>query len=170
MLNNKNRNVICMGIDYTKTLKTLVVLFGVLLGLALSGCSLHKNEEEQISECVDSFAVNYFNWHYAQASKYCSTDSKRWLQFVASQVTKDDLEMLRNKQTALSVEIENIDLQSEKQAIVGICVDNYIAPRSFAAALQEVERGYFELIVIKLDKRWVVKMEALPRSEKQNHD
>ena len=45
---------------------------------------------------VDSFAVYFFNWRLDKAAQFCTPDSKKWLQFAASQVHPEDLEQMKN--------------------------------------------------------------------------
>mgnify|MGYP007000016486 CR=1 FL=1 len=64
---------------------------------------------------VDSFANNYFNWHFPKAVKYCTQESERWLRYAASNVNETDVELLRQKPEDASIEITDIDFGDDEQ-------------------------------------------------------
>lgn len=135
-----------------------------------TACKSGRTSTDDIAASVDSFAVNYFNWHFAQAAKFCTTDSFRWLQFAASQVDTVDIKALRNKKTQLTVEVNDIDINKEEtEAQVSISVSNYMAMGKYGMEPKEISHDDFCLNVVRTVGGWKVRMEALPQSEKQNH-
>ena len=77
---------------------------------SLSGCEPHEGSEDQLKADVDSFANNYFNWHFPKAVKYCTQESERWLRYAASNVNETDVELLRQKPEDASIEITDLIL------------------------------------------------------------
>ena len=82
---------------------------------SLSGCEPHEGSEDQLKADVDSFANNYFNWHFPKAVKYCTQESERWLRYAASNVNETDVELLRQKPEDASIEITDIISVTMKQ-------------------------------------------------------
>lgn len=134
-------------------------------------CNSSKEEAHRIGERVDSFAIYYFNWQYEEATKYCTQSSKKWLEFAASQVNEEDLKILRTPKEELTTEIISIDYNnSEQNAMVRLCVKNFIESQSFNEVPIKKDKAIFNLHLIKEKSEWKIKMEALPQSEKLNPD
>ena len=57
-----------------------------MMMMAGSSCKHELSEEEQLRTDADSFAVNYYNWHFEKALRYCTPESEKWLRFTASNV------------------------------------------------------------------------------------
>lgn len=137
----------------------------------VSACHAPANEEERIGERVDSFATYYFNWQYDKAAAYCTAPSVKWLEFAASQVKENDVEVLKAKESQLETEIISIEYSADSQlAHVKQRVCNYMEARGFGESPIESDEGVYEWTLVKDKRGWLIRMEALPRNEKQSHD
>lgn len=153
-------------------MKKIIVPF-IIIGVTtlIASCHTTVSEDERISERVDSFATYYFNWQYDKAAAYCTPPSIKWLEFAASQVREGDVEQLKAKESQLTTEIISIDYSpDEQQARVKQRVSNYMEARGFGEPPAECEEGIYEWTLVKERRAWLIRMEALPRNEKQNHD
>ena len=140
-------------------MKKIIVPF-IIIGVTtlIASCHTTVSEDERISERVDSFATYYFNWQYDKAAAYC-------------QVREGDVEQLKAKESQLTTEIISIDYSpDEQQARVKQRVSNYMEARGFGEPPAECEEGIYEWTLVKDKRAWLIRMEALPRNEKQNHD
>ena len=100
-----------------------------LLSLMVS-CG-QQGSERQLKENVDSFATHYFNWQFEQAIPYCTPTSKVWLQFAASNVHSEDIDVLRNRDEGASIELGEIhDTDNDSIAYIDLIVRNYVASPS----------------------------------------
>lgn len=70
----------------------LAVFCCFLLILPFSSCA---NSDKQLTSCADSFAQSFFRWQFQKSSTYCDESSQRWLRYMASQVTQDDIDSLK---------------------------------------------------------------------------
>jgi hypothetical protein len=153
-------------------MKKIIVPF-IIIGVTtlIASCHTTVSEDERIGERVDSFATYYFNWQYDKAAEYCTPPSIKWLEFAASQVREGDVEQLKAKESQLTTEIISIDYSpDEQQARVKQRVSNYMEARGFGEPPAKCEEGIYEWTLVKEKRAWLIRMEALPRNEKQNHD
>lgn len=75
------------------------ILLAAVSGMMMAGssCKHELSEEEQLRMDADSFAVNYYNWHFEKALRYCTPESEKWLRFASSNVHQADVDSLRAK-------------------------------------------------------------------------
>lgn len=148
---------------------SLVTLIALIL--IIPSCRSTNNESKEIREIVDSFAICYFNWQYEKATKYCTQSSKKWLEFAASQVNNQDIEILRNQQDEPTIKLISIDYNELEQiATVQISANNFVESHGFGECPTKRENAIFNLKIVKEENKWKIKMEALPQSERQNPD
>lgn len=151
------------------------ILWMVLTMIAIiitgSSCKQEPGSEEQLLEDADSFAVNYYNWHFEQALRYCTPESEKWLRYAASNVHEADVELLRNKEEDAQVELGDI-LYDDNDSIATIetKVYNYLQMDSIGKAAHLIPESTFRLTMVKRSGKWVIRMESPLRSEKQSHD
>lgn len=149
----------------------LIVLTIITLTTTNSSCKQEPGSEEQLREHADSFAVNYFNWHFEQALRYCTPESEKWLRYAASNVHEEDVELLRNKEADAQVELGDI-IYNDNDSIVTIetKVYDYLQMDSIGKAAHLVPESTFRLTMVKRSGKWLIRMESPLRSEKQNRD
>lgn len=112
----------------------------------LTGCQAHEGSEEQLENNLDSFATYYYNWQFPKAVKFCTASSEPWLKYAASNVHEADVELLRNKETDATVEINDIDFgDDEVSAIADITVRNFLQMDSIGEEAHLVEEADFLL-------------------------
>ncbi|MBP5277188.1 MAG: hypothetical protein J6Z18_01665 [Prevotella sp.] len=133
-----------------------------------------QRNEELLAEVADSFCVRYFNYDFVGASKYCTDDSQRWLQFAASNVTEKDLQILYEQETPARIEVTDIAYhEPDTTAIVTVVVENYwdmdkIEDESRSLVHHRV--GVFRFPLVRQQDIWRIRMEDLPQSGKRSHD
>ena len=138
---------------------------------SLSGCEPHEGSEDQLKADVDSFANNYFNWHFPKAMKYCTQESERWLRYAASNVNETDVELLRQKPEDASIEITDIDFgDDETSATVTLTVHNFLQMDTIGQEAHLVEEADFNLPMRIENGVWKIRMVNLPRSGKRSRD
>ena len=72
------------------------------LTLALTACNMMQNDDDQATAIAIEWGEAFFNCDYHAAEALSTPDSRRWLQFAASNTTQQDLDLL--KQHAAEVE------------------------------------------------------------------
>ena len=145
----------------TATFFRLPVLLA--LALALAACDWGRDgDEDQLRAAVDSFAVHYFNWRYADALPYCTDESRPWLQFAASNVRRQDVDSLRAMESGASCEVSDIDYTSDSTALATVRVDNLLVADTLDRPAHRVH-GATVCIPLVFRSKWQVHLSALPR-------
>ena len=116
----------------------------IAMTLSLAACDIIQRDSDKATDVAVQWGEAFFNCDYHAAEALCTPDSRRWLQFAASNTTQHDLDLL--KQHAAEVEATDyFPVASDTLRVV-------------------------ELAVVKRNGQWLVRMEGLPRSEKQSRD
>ena len=143
-----------------------MALFAMLLLSCNSPFSVNPSNAEDVAE---TFAESYFNHRYKNSAKYCTQESEKWISFAASQITKEDIEILHGLEEEASVEVSDVS-GDDTECHATIKVTNYFETDTIGKAGHVVDEGVFDIILVKEGKAWKVRMEGLPRNGKQSHD
>ena len=139
------------------------------LALSLTACSMLRKDDDQATAVAVEWGEAFFNCDYHAAEALCTPESRRWLQFAASNTTQYDLDMLR--QQAAQVEAtEFFPEASDTLRVVELVVRNSVSPTIHGGESAQVEEALFHVTVVKRNGSWQVRMASLPRSEKQSRD
>ena len=139
--------------------------------MALSTCQHHEGSEDQLIEYADSFATLYYNWHFEQALKYCTSESEKWLIYAASNVHQADIDSLRAKEEDATIEHGDIlYYDNDTTATIDITAKNFLQMDSIGQVAHLVYEANFTIPMVLRHGKWMVRMGSLPRSEKQSHD
>lgn len=140
-----------------------------VLALSLTACSMLRKDDDQATAVAVEWGEAFFNCDYHAAEALCTPESRRWLQFAASNTTQHDLDMLR--QQAAQVEAtEFFPVASDTLRVVELMVRNSVSPTIHGGESAQVEEALFHVTVVKRNGSWQVRMASLPRSEKQSRD
>lgn len=112
-----------------------------------------------------SWADAYFNCDFHEAEEYSTEDSGKWLRFAASNVSEEDLQLLRGR-NAVAESSDYFLEANDTLRIVTLTVRNYLVPKPLGEPSQLADEGRFTVKVVKRGSHWKVKMDGMPRSEK----
>jgi len=139
--------------------------------LCLTACSeSHHVRDEQVEECANAFAEAYFNYDFMEARERVAPESEKWLRFAASSMTQEDIDMLNAKSVMATTTVNGITTVNDTTAIAVVEVKDFLQKDSIGKTGSIVDEATFALTVIKRNKKYFVRMEGLPRSERQNRD
>lgn len=145
--------------------KTLVLA----LSLMLVACNMIQNDDDEATSTAIQWGEAFFNCDYHTAEALCTPESRRWLQFAASNTTQQDLDLL--KQHAAQVEATDFFPEAnDTLRMVELVVRNSIKPTVAGEEPSKVDEALFHTTVVKRNGHWLVRMASLPQNEKQNHD
>lgn len=143
----------------------------LLVMATLIGCGESKDgSEEQLMEVVDSFSVSYFNYDLQKAQRFSTVDSEKWLQFIATNIQQEDVDILRQQELPATVEIGEINYTGDSSAIVNISVQNFLRMDSIGQAGRMTDQASFRLNALIQNGKWRIRMEGPLRSEKRSRD
>jgi hypothetical protein len=137
--------------------------------LLFFGCRNSGDNNEAARSTALQWATAYFNYDFHEAADYCTPESERWLRFAASNATSHDLELLQGRQAA--AEVEQLLVTGDTSAVAIVRVSDYVVPATFSQPSSIVEEdGIFRIPLVRHNGNWRVRMEGLPRSERQSRD
>lgn len=137
----------------------------------LMACSGSKDgSEEQLKEVADSFSVGYFNYDLQKAKRFSTDDSEKWLQYIASNIQQEDVDILRQQELPATVQVGEVSYTGDSSAIVDITVEHFLKLDSMGKAGQMTDEAAFRLNAHIHNGRWYIRMEGPLRSEKRSHD
>ena len=139
------------------------------LTLALTACNMMQNDDDQATAIAIEWGEAFFNCDYHAAEALSTPDSRRWLQFAASNTTQQDLDLLKQH----AAEVEATDFFPEANdtlRVVELVVRNSVKPTIAGEQPSQIEKAMFRTTVVKRNGSWLVRMAGLPRSEKQSRD
>jgi hypothetical protein len=139
------------------------------LMLSLTACNMIQRDSNKATDVAVQWGEAFFNCDYHAAETLCTPESRRWLQFAASNTTQHDLDLLKQH----AAEVESTDYFPEANdtlRIVELVVHNSIIPSIEAEKSSQEGQALFHVTVVKRNGSWLVRMAGLPRSEKQNRD
>ena len=139
------------------------------LTLALTACKMMQNDDDQATAIAIEWGEAFFNCDYHAAEALSTPDSRRWLQFAASNTTQQDLDLLKQH----AAEVEATDFFPEANdtlRVVELAVRNSVKPTIAGEQPSQIEKAMFRTTVVKRNGSWLVRMASLPRSEKQSRD
>ena len=149
-------------------MKKFLAVCALLLPTLLVGCDVRKVAfSREFDGSVDSFAVYFFNWRLDKAAQFCTPDSKKWLQFAASQVQPEDLEQMKNLPNNFAYSYETTQGDTKGVAAeVALNVENFFVLDSIGKPGRLKDSATFPLQLVKQDGTWKVKLDGLPRMDK----
>ena len=147
--------------------KRIFYIIFTLATLCFSECGEYKdNNNDETEVTASDFAMAYFNYDFSKAATLATDDSRKWLEFEASNITDGDIQTLRDAEEGAIVEVNSSTTEGD-EATVEMTVKNYLYTDAIGKPGRMVEG---KVITVKLKKqadgKWKVRMEAPLRSGK----
>ncbi len=112
----------------------------------------------------------YFNLDFVGAVPFCTIESKKWLSFISSNISQADVDIIRTQQVGATHEIGEIEHICDTFVVANCSVFNFLRVDTLGISGCITEQAVFRIPVVKRNGKWLVKMEGLLQSERQNHD
>ena len=139
------------------------------LTLSMTACSMIQSDDDKATDVAIEWGEAFFNCDYHAAEQLSTPESRRWLQFAASNTTQHDLDLLKQH----AAEVEATDFFPEANdtlRVVELEVSNSISPTLNGEESVQQEEALFHVTVVNRNCSWLVRMAGLPRNEKQSRD
>ena len=112
-------------------------------------------EYEVVANSAKDFAQHYFNFRLKQAATLCTQESKKWIEFRATNITQEDLDVLNSQTDTAVCDIEESEVNgSEATALVS--VSNFLLCDSIDKSGHMCVQRNFKLSLRKTGDRWLV--------------
>ena len=129
--------------------QTILISFALVAALCLaSACSL--KDDAAVESCAKSFGQNYFNLRLQQASGLCTDRSYKWIEFYASNISQNDVDVLN---------IDDIDIDGDS-ARVKMTVRNFLLCDSIGRPGRMCKQGKCRLTLRKEGGTWKVDLDG----------
>ena len=150
----------------------------ILSSTSMMLLSCGSDKKEQVNDVAEAFAKEYFNWHYCEAMPYVTAESSEQMKFLASNVTEDDVQLLRSMESGAEIKIEDCNIaDGDSVAYVNVTIDNFCHADTIGRAASLHESANATLMLKHRDDKWQVvvsndwpKMAFPQQSGKQDHD
>ncbi len=156
-------------------LKSLVLL---LSSTSLLLLSCESDTKEQVNDAAEGFAKEFFNWHYCEAMPYVTAESAEYMKFLATNVTEDDVQMLRSMESGAEINVENCNItDGDSVAYVDMTIENFCHADTIGRPAILHESAKVTLLLMHRGEKWQAvvssdwpKMAFPQQSGKQDHD
>ena len=150
-------------------MKRIVLIMTV--SAALTACSNSMASlQEKAERTATEFAEAYFNYDLTKASTLVTPESVKWISFVASNISEEDIEVLNTRSEGATVTLDDCEMINDTTCEAVITVDNFMAIDTIGRPGVFRHDGTFRLTVVLRDGRWLIKMASLPQNETRSHD
>lgn len=134
--------------------------------ILLIACSSSSDVDESIRKNAVAFADSYFNLDFHAALDLSTSESRKWICYVASNVSEADLEVLRSYGHAATVNIDRVDVLGDTTAVAKLSVGGFLCTDSIGRPGHIVDEATFSLSMVRRGDRWLVRMASPLQSEK----
>ena len=130
----------------------------------MSSCQRISNSND-ITIVADSFATNFYNWRLEKALKYCTAESKTQINFLASNISKKDIELINQRNEDASIEITNTGMLEEGiKARISMKIYNSFKMKDINSDVQLNKERDVTINLIKTNEGWKVDLTTLKES------
>lgn len=136
------------------------VMCGFLLVMPFSSCA---NSDMQLTVCADSFAQSFFRWQFQKSSSYCDAASQRWLRYIASQVTQDDVDSLKAMESDVKCSLGGFSLENDSVASIEVHVSNYYRMDSLDKVTLVKDESEYKFQMVRTNGLWLVRLQGFPQ-------
>lgn len=143
-----------------------IKLFVAVAAILLIACNSSSDANESIRKSAVAFAENYFNFDFHAALEYSTPESRKWICYVASNVSEADLEVMRSYGHDATVNVERVEVIGDTAAVVKLSVGGFLCMDSIGRPGHIVDEAIFSLPMVRRGDRWLVRMAGPLQSEK----
>lgn len=148
----------------------IIIIFFLFCIIVSCSDSSENKEKEDITHVTAEFASHYFNFDLNGAVSLCTRESGRWISFMASNIMQEDIDVLRSQDSGATYDIGAVTCVDDTSAVVECRVFNFLKIDTIGQAGKITRQATYEIPLVKRNGKWLVKMEGLLQSERQNPD
>lgn len=126
----------------------------ISLAATLAACSL--SDTNQVETRAKQFASNYFNLRYMQATNLCTSESRKWISYRASNITQADLDVLNAQPDSATCEVVASCVADDSLATVTMEVSHFLRCDTIGRPGHMCDKEEIELSLKKVGKQWLI--------------
>lgn len=137
-----------------------------LVALGAMSCESRQSAcNKEIEKCVEGFSDAYFNYDLAKALEFCTPESRKWIEFLASNIGEADLEVLNAQEKRAQAEVKDIIYNIGDTAGTAIVeVGDYLQMDTIGHTMRLVDESTFTLDFVYKDSKCRIRMAGLLRN------
>lgn len=144
--------------------KTFILAWVSLFYCVFTACE--NKEEEKALQCAYDFSQYYFNLNFDRAYTYCTAESKKWMAFKASNITRRDMETFAHAESPALVSVSGFRKLNDSTAQVSCTVEQALDADSLEQQTSRIiPRRTYICILVRREGKWKVKMEGPLQNE-----
>lgn len=126
--------------------------------------SSRANSDKQLTSCADSFAQSFFRWQFQKSSTYCDESSQRWLRYMASQVTQDDIDSLKATESDVECTLGGFSFDNDSMASIEVHVSNYFRMDSLDKITLVKGESEYNFQMVRTNGFWRIRLQGFPQA------
>ena len=145
--------------DYRRMRIAIGVLFAAV---AVTGCeSSGTPSGDALQQQAEAFGEAWYNWRYNEAAKLVTPESMKWVEFMASNVSQDDLDALASEDANTDVAVDGIQQEDDTVAIVRYVVEDYMSPGHIGERPVLIDECEREVRFVKRSGQWLASLSGV---------
>lgn len=141
-------------------------LFSAVAVILFAACDMNPDANDSIQKDAVAFSEKYFNFDFRAALEHSTPESRKWISYIASNVSEEDLGILRSYGHAAVADVNSIDILGDTTAVVTLSVNGFLSIDNIGRPGHIVDKAVFRLPMVRREGRWLVRMEGPLRSER----
>lgn len=133
-----------------------IILTTIIAFLAGVSCTGESTSEHGLTEVADSFSKQYFTWHLDRSLCYTDSFGTKWVQYVSSNITPADLDVIKSTQEQPTYEIGESEMIDDTTALVEVQLSNVLLLDTIGTTIHFYEEATRHLHLRNVEGRWKV--------------
>ncbi len=124
----------------------------------LSGAACSPSGDSDKEAFAAKFTTDFLNWHYADCMERTAPENHKWISFLASNVSQEDIDLLREAESGVEVEILDGSASDNDTAYTAtLAARGFFRPDSIGKPARFVKEARVELKMVNRGGKWLVK-------------
>lgn len=151
----------------------LLSIYSALLCITVVSCNNETKGGDDVTklatELATNFATDYFNYKLDKAASCCTTEAKEQIYYLATNLTEEDVSILRDKKEAATCEVDGIRLINDSCAeATCIIKDSYIKD-TIGTRGKVLDKRNYSILIVRTGNKWLIRKVSQLQNEKPSH-
>lgn len=125
--------------------------------------------EEQAAEAATNFAASYFNYRLDKAAACSTPEAKAQICYLATNLTEEDIAMLRNKNTVATCEVDGITFANDSCAEATCLIKDCYIKDTIGTKGQVFDKRHYSILIVRSGGKWLVRKVSPLQNGKPSH-
>lgn len=135
---------------------TLLLMATLLLMVVFLAACGKDDAEKDLKETSQLFGEAWFNFDFSKAEWFCSPDSRRWIEFHASNIRQEDLDVYNEMGQRATCDVEHVELVNDSTVTVVLSVHDFLQTDSIDRPARLRDNAQVRITLKGNDGGWMV--------------